>query len=252
MSRDFQWHRILFLALLTPFSAMAADTACTSPADSAKDVPEEPQEVASNARETVSRTNGMRAWLRRLEGRYTLEGYVDPCGSGNIKDQRQVTGKVDCIIVSVVPDVHCKFHVSWPAAGRLKDASSPGHVSNAVPAQFLFSIEHPMILVELPGRVMRIVSTNFFGDGANNLGIVLVQVDNMGVGEFASGVLVDDTFLSNEPCLDIPGDCRRITRFTVNPENTGIFMTLEVRIDRQRVMRQVFTMQRKPDVRKAQ
>jgi hypothetical protein len=241
---------ILVLALLLPMPTLAAGFTCAKPADSAPARRlEEPEEVASNARETVTSQKAMLAWLRRLVGRYTLDGYIDPCGNGNIEDQRAVTGKVDCIATSVTPDVHCKFNLSWPAAGRGNGASTPENVADIAPAQLLFSIEVPLVIRTPVGTL---IPPNFYGDGANHSGIVLVLVDTKDVGEYASGVLVNDTFLSTEPCMDIPGDCHRIARVTVEPERTGIFMTVEVRIDHQRATRQVFTLHRKPDVRKTE
>jgi hypothetical protein len=241
---------MLVLALLLPMPTLAAGFTCAKPADSAPERrTEEPEEVASNARETVTSQKVMQAWLRQLVGRYTLDGYIDPCGNGNIKDQRAVTGRVDCIATSVTPDVHCKFNLNWPAAAGGSGAATPDNVAGMAPAQLLFSMEVPMVIHTPMGTL---VPPNFYGDGANHSGIVLVQVDNRDVGEYASGVLVNETFLSTEPCMDMPGDCHRITRVTDKPERDEIFMTVEVRTDSQRVTRQVFTLHRKPDVRKTE
>jgi hypothetical protein len=241
---------VLVLALLLPMSTLAAGLTCAKPADSTLERRlEEPEEVASNASETVTSQKAMLAWLRRLVGRYTLDGYIDPCGSGYIREQRAVTGKADCIATSVTPDVHCKFNLSWPAAGKGSGATTPDNVSDIAPAQLLFSIEVPLVIKTPFGTL---IPPNYYGDGANHSGIVLVQVDNKDVGEYASGVLVNDTFLSTEPCMDKPGDCHRITRVTIKSEPGEIFMTVEVRTDGQRVTRQVFTLHRKPDLRKTE
>lgn len=197
----------------------------------------ETDEVPENARETVSSPKGMQAWLKRLVGRYTYTGYVDVCGKGNAKDQRSVKGRADCVATSAAPDVHCRVNASWPAERGDHGKSVLGGVSNLAPAQYLFSIESPH-----PERFVE-------GEGANFWGIVFVQVDQDDRGEWASGVLVGDTFLSTEPCADLSRDCRKITRITAKPDSNEISMTVEVRINRQRVLRQAFVLHRQVNSR---
>jgi hypothetical protein len=232
---------ILVLVLLVPVPVLAAGFTCAPAAESGrKGGQNETEEVASNARETVSSPLEMLAWLKRLPGRYTYDGYVDLCGKGNPADRRSVKGKADCIAVSAAPDVHCAVNVNWPAAMTESGTPVLGGVSSLAPAQLLFSIEFP----SGPGAIY------VRGEGANHWGIVMVQVDNKDKGEWASGVLVGDTFLSTEPCVDIPGNCRKITRITALPDSREISMTVEVTMDRQRVLRQDFLLRRDPNVRK--
>lgn len=233
---------ILFLAMLAPLPALAAGFTCAPPAESRQESgTDEPEEVSATASETVSSPKAMQAWLRRLAGRYTYDGYVDLCGKGNSADRRPVKGKADCIVVSPGSDVHCNVSVTWPAATRDNGTPVLGGVSNLAPAQLLFSIEYPITI----GRRLYVR-----GEGANHWGIVVVQVDNKGRGEWASGLLVGDTFLATEPCVDIPGDCHKITRITVLPDSVDISMTVELIMDRQRILRQVFQLKREPNVRK--
>jgi hypothetical protein len=240
----------LTLTLMLSGPLFAADFTCAPRAESVlAGEQDEAEEVSSSARETVSSPKLMQAWLRRLSGRYTYEGYVDLCGKGNPADRRPVKGRADCIAVSAAPDVHCAVNVTWPAARRADGAPVLGGVSNLAPAQYLFSIEYPKFPTP-PVPTLRIPYVR--GEGANHWGIVAVQVDNMGNGEWASGVLVGDTFLSTEPCVDIQGDCRKVTRITAKPGANEISMTVEVTIARQRVLRQAFLLHREPDVRKGQ
>jgi hypothetical protein len=243
MTFDAMRRLIFVLALLLPVPVFAAGFTCAPAAEYAKEgALDETDEVAGNARETVSSPRQMQAWLKRLPGRYTYEGYVDMCGNGNAADRRPVKGKADCIAVSAAADVHCTVNVNWPPARKENGAPVRGGVSNLAPAQFLFSIEMPNDPYDPPFVYIR-------GEGANHWGIVFVQVDNNGMGEWASGVLVGDTFLSREPCVDIPGDCHKTTRITALPDSQEIFMSVEVTIDRQRVLRQAFTLEREPDLR---
>jgi hypothetical protein len=227
-------------ALLLPAPLLAANLSCAKP-DDAGSRADEPEEVSRNARETVSSPKGMQAWLRRLVGQYTIGGYVDLCGKGNLGDRRTVTGEADCIATSAAPDVHCKVNISWPAASGDNGVSVLGSVSNLAPAQFLFSIEIPS-----PGIPM------YRGTGINGWGVLLEQVDNKGIGEFASGVLVGETFLATEPCVDLPGNCWKITRITAMPDSDEISMSVEIDIDRQRVSRRDFLLHRRLNGRKAE
>jgi hypothetical protein len=233
---------VLTLTLMLAGPLFAAGFTCAPKAESVlAGEQDEAEEVSSSARETVSSPKLMQAWLRRLPGRYTYDGYVDLCGKGNPAGRRPVKGRADCIAVSAAPDVHCSVNVTWPAARKEDGTPVLGGVTNLAPAQLLFSIEIPSPVIPI-----------YRGAGMNGWGVVLEQVDNKGIGDFASGILVGDTFLATEPCVDMKGNCRKITRITAKPDDSEISMTVEVAMDRQRVLRQVFLMRRQPDVRKGQ
>lgn len=237
----------LALALMLSGPVLAAGFACAPAAVSLQEGGQaETEEVSSNARETVSSPKAMQSWLRRLVGRYTTDGYVDLCGKGAPADRRSVKGKVECVEVSAGPDVHCTANVTWPEATKENGVPVLGGVSNLAPAQYLFSIEYPITQLSKKRNALSVR-----GEGANHWGIVAVLVDNKGAGEWASGVLVGDTFLSTELCADIPGACRKITRITALPDSQEISISVEVRVDRKRVLRQVFLLHREPNVRRS-
>jgi hypothetical protein len=228
----------LTLALMLCGPVLAAGLTCAKPADSSEvSRTDEPEEAVSLKDHTLSGKD-MQAWLRQLVGQFTYQGYVDLCGKGNPADQRPVTGRADCIAAGLTPNVHCLVNVSWPAATKVDGSRLLGGVSNLSPAEFVFSIEIPRPLM-------------FRGKAANGWGLVFLQLDNRGNAQWASGVLVGDTFIATEPCTDMPGDCRRKTKITVRPDS-NISMVVDTHIDRKRVLRQAFQLQRKPNARPAE
>lgn len=240
MTRDlprFLRRMIVVLMLLAPVPVLAAGFACAEPTDSDKtEKVDDADEVRIAIREGTQSAKEMQAWLKLLVGQYNVEGYVDLCGKGIAQDQRPVSGKVDCIASGSAPDVHCAVNVRWPAESAAKGASLPGGVSNLAPAEFVFSIERPTFL-------------NFKGVGVNGWGLALLQLDNRGIAEWNSGVLVGNAFIAGESCGATLEECHRITRITVNPGN-GISMLVDVHRDRQPVLRQSFQLRREPALRR--
>jgi hypothetical protein len=230
---------LLLLALTLSGPVLAAGFTCAKPGSGERNTRDEPQEAVSRNREATLSGKGMQAWLKSLVGQYTYDGYVDLCGKGNAKDQRPVTGKADCIATGVTPNVHCKVNVSWPAATREDGTPVLGGVPNLARAEYVFSMEIPP---RGPLGAFRV------GKAANGWGLVFVQLDSGGNAEWASGVLYGDTFVARELCVDIPGNCHKTTRITVMPHG-DIFMQAHITLDRERVLRQVFTLHRQPDAR---
>jgi hypothetical protein len=204
---------VLALALMLSGPVLAAGFTCAPATETDNRAAlDELEEVVITGEESETDTKDLQAWLQLLVGRFTYEGYVDLCGKGNSKDQRAVTGSSDCIGSGSTPNVHCTVNVRWPAARGENGAPVLGGSSSLLPALVMFT-----------------------------------QVDNKGVTEWASGMLVGDTFMSREPCVGIPGDCRKTTRVTARPGSNEISMLIDVRIDDERVLRQVFLLHR--DVR---
>lgn len=219
----------LVLALMLSGPVFAAGFTCAPPADSGKkSALDELEEVVVTGEQVETDTKDLQAWLRLLVGKYTYEGYVDLCGKGNARDQRAVTGNSDCVGVGDTPNVHCTLNVRWPAARGENGAPVRGGVSNLLPASVIYSLENRYI----PEMQL------------NRWGLMFVQVDSKGVAEWASGTLVGDTFTSREPCVDIPGDCRKITRITARPGSNEITMLADIRINDERVLRQGFLLHR--------
>lgn len=228
------WRVILSLALLTSGPVLAAGFTCATPAGSGdKEGLDEPDEAVVRGLEATLSGKDMQAWLKQLVGRYTHEGYVDLCGNGHAEDRRPVTGRADCIAAGLMPNVHCRVNATWTPAYKENGAPVLGGVSNLAPAEYVFSMEIP-------------TSAFNVGKAANGWGLVFVQLDNKGNGEWASGVLVGDTFIAREPCVDISGNCHKKTRITAKPDG-DISMQTEIVIDRKRVLRQSFLLRRKPD-----
>jgi hypothetical protein len=231
---------IIVLVLLVPVPVLAAGFTCAGPTDSGKKgMLDDPKEVVVRVGDATLSGKDMQAWLRLLVGQYTYDGYVDLCGKGNTKDQRPVTGKADCIASGSTPNIHCRVNVNWPPATKENGAPVLGGVSNLAPAEFVFSIETPR-------------PPDFVGKAANGWGLVLVQLDNSGNAEWASGVLVGNTFIARDLCVDIPGDCHKTTRVTVKPDSNEISMLVDIDINSQRVLHQSFLLHRKPKARQGE
>jgi hypothetical protein len=180
----------------------------------------------------VTDLKALREWLVLLAGRYSFSGYVDLCGQGHATDQRPVTGSADCILSGPIPDVHCKVDADWPETRAEDGAPVLGGVSGLRQAQLVYSLEN---------SGMRAIQVRGWG-------IQFVQVDNKGKTDWASGVLVGDTFTAGELCVGIPGSCQKITRITARPGSNEISMLIEIQIDHQPVMRQAFLLHRRPNL----
>jgi hypothetical protein len=220
---------LLALALLLPGPVLAAGFTCAPPPDSGKkDSLDELEEVVITAEQVETDTKDLQAWLRLLVGKYTYEGYVDLCGAGNAQDLRLVTGNSDCIKTGDTPNVQCTVNVRWPTTRGENGAPVLGGSSTLLPAFVIYTLENR----HNPEKQL------------NQWGLMFTQVDNKGVAEWASGTLVGDTFTSKEPCVDILGNCQRVTRITAKPDSDEIAMLVDVRIDDRRVLRQTFLLHR--------
>lgn len=208
---------------------LAAGFKCEKPAEPVKkQALDELQEVVVTGEKATTRTRALKEWLKLLVGKYTYEGYVDLCGQDNPKDLRSVTGNADCVASGENPNVHCTVNVRWPAARGENGAPVLGGVSSLLPAFAIYSLENRY----LPDKQ------------AYQLGLMFTQVDNKGVAEWASGTLMGDTFTSSEPCVGIPGDCRKITKITASPESDEIYSLVDIQVDSRRVLRQSFVLHR--------
>jgi hypothetical protein len=219
---------MLALALMLSGPALAGFK-CEQPAESVKqDTLDELDEVVVSGEKVTTRTKAFKEWLKLLVGKYTYEGDIDLCGHGNAKDLRPVTGEADCTAVGENPNVHCTINVRWPETTGENGEPVLGGVSSLHPAYVIYSLENRY----LPDKQ------------AYQLGLMFAQVDNKGVAEWASGMLVGDTFSSSEPCVGIPGACRKITRITASPESKEIYTLVDVQVDNRRVLRQSFVLRR--------
>jgi hypothetical protein len=226
---------VLALALTLSCPAFAAGFQCAKPAEAGtKGVIQELDEVVVTGEKIKTRSRDLREWLKLLVGKYTYEGYVDLCGQENARDLRPVTGTAACVASGENPNVHCTVNVRWPAARGENGAPVLGGVSSLAPAFAIYSLEN---------RYQPEKHTY-------QLGLVFTQVDNKGIAEWASGTLVGDTFTSNEPCVGIPGACRKVTKITARPKSKQITTQVDVEIDNRRVLHQSFVLNRELSVGK--
>lgn len=218
------------LAAPAPSAAVpVAGLTCIQPAEPGrKDKKTVPKVDAVDGSLAVSDLRALRQWLVLLAGQYSYEGHVDLCGKGHPSDQRPVTGKADCILSGPIPDVHCKVDAGWPETRAESGVPVLGGVSSLRQAQFVFSLEN----------------SGTRGIQVSGWGVQFVQVDNEGKADWASGVLIGDTFIAGELCAGIPGNCQEITRITARPGSNEISMLIEIQIDQQPVMRQAFLLRR--------
>lgn len=228
---------IFLLALLLPGPMLAAGFACTQPATRDTSLPAPSQlteldEVTITPGKSTTRSRDLSAWLKRLEGQYRYEGYVDLCGNGNAADQRPVTGKADCLGLyhsddyefQPPPDepltsLYCVVDVRWPPVRGENGVPVLGGESNLSPAVINFGV-----VPDLPG-------------------IQFMQIDSKGMATHAEGKLVDDTLTTRESC-GMPGFCQKVTRITAVPDSDDIAMLVDIEIDSHRVLRQAFLLHR--------
>jgi hypothetical protein len=232
---------LLFAVALMPASVLAAKApsaplpvaglTCSQPVEPDKKSKQiVPKVDAIDGTQATTDIKALRTWLLLLAGQYRVEGRVDLCGQGHAADQRPVTGSADCMTSGPIPDVHCKVDVGWPETRAENGTPVLGGVSSLRQAQFVYSLENS--------------STR--GIQVGGWGLLYVQVDNKGKTDWASGVLMGDTFTAGELCVGIPGNCQKITRITAKPGSNEISMLNEIQIDRRPVMRQVFLLHREP------
>jgi len=230
-------HRlILFLALLLPAPLFAAESACAPPPPEKHSDLQELPEVVVVPKETESYLGDLRAWLKRLVGEYTYDGYVDICGNGNPADQRPVTGRADCVAISSAPTIQCTVNMRWPLAVQQKGQAVPDSAYSVVTAHVIYGVENRF----MPEQKM------------NRWGLMSMQVDSKGTAEWASGTLTGDTFVSKEPCVGMPGDCYKSMRITAEPNASEVIMLVDTEVGQQRVMRQGLVLHRESKSRQVE
>lgn len=221
--------RILPLVLLLPGSALAAGFTCTPSATQSTAPPitdqlAELEEVVVRPGGFTSRTRDLGAWLKRLEGQFSYEGYVDLCGNGKAADQRPVTGEADCVSLyngtsEARRSLYCVVNVHWPLVRADNGAHVMGGESHLSPAVVTYGV-----VPDLPG-------------------IQFMQIDSKGIATHVLGKLTGDTLIATESC-GLPGSCRKVTRITARPESQEIAMLIDVEIESRRVLRHVFLLHR--------
>lgn len=228
---------LLVLALLLPAPSLAAGFACSAPAATdfsphARSNPAELDEVIIKPGRSTTRTRDLSDWLKRLEGQYRYDGYVDPCGNGNAVDQLPVTGRADCVsLYQFAPyppnpklrSLYCSLNVHWPPVRGENGAPVMGGESDLAPAVAVYGV-----VPQLPG-------------------IQFMQIDSKGLVSQGRGKLVGDMLTTIESC-GMSGTCRKITQITARKGSKEIAMMVDVEIDSRRVLRNAFLLHRVSNV----
>lgn len=222
------------LFLWLPGTLFCAEFACAPGATvSAPAVTEEDFEVLAevtvSGAKPVTRAKDLSSWLKRLEGQYEIEGYVDLCGDGRSADLRIATGKADCasLFERQVPMSHglyCQVDVRWPLAQGRNGMPVSGGESHLSPAVVVYGLAP-----DLPG-------------------IQFMQIDNQGLAAHAKGEVVGDTLTTRESC-DLADSCRKVTRLAARADSPSIVMLVDYEVNARRVLRQAFLLHRVTDIK---
>lgn len=225
---------VITTAIMLTGTTLAADATCEHSANSGgKQAPDELAEIIVVGETLKTGTKDLQAWLRRLVGRFNFKGHVDLCGSREASDLRPVTGSASCIGAGSTPSVFCSINVDWAETTTSGGESLPSAASRLRPALVVYTLENRYI----PDKRI------------HRPGLVFTQVDNQGVAEWASGILAGDTFISMEPCVEIPGACEKVTRITARPDSNEISMHLVIRVDGRSVQSHSLVLHREANAR---
>lgn len=218
------WAIALVLALPGPVlaaSAPAGPPGTAPPAvDADPDRDEELDEIVVTGAKRVRKPEALIAWLRRLVGQYTYEGYVDVRSDGAPSGRQPVKGVGDCVGFGPAPGVQCVLKVIWPEVHGPEGKEVPGGVSSLAPAMILYGLD------------------------PDYLGIRYMQLDNKGLADSGQGYLRGDTLTTKAPCVDIPGNCTRTTQIDAQGDGKVIRMQIDIEKDEQRLVRFMFVQHR--------
>ncbi len=159
-------------------------------------------------------------WLRRLVGRFAYEGYVELQTDDARPVRQPVTGYADCVGFGPAPGVQCDMRITWPELRGPNGEELVGGVSSLAPAMTLFGLE------------------------VNYLAIRYLQLDSRGLANGGWGYLQGDTVTTREPCVDIPGNCRRITHISARADGKLIQTQVDIEVDGKRLVRFMFVQRR--------
>lgn len=159
--------------------------------------------MVSGVRPSRSATH-IASWLRRLPGRFTVDGHVDLGGKGNPRDRLPVRGVVDCEGFGYMPAVSCDLNIDWPASQGQGAEEIPGGVSTLAPA-----------ILQLAFEVDRIA-------------LRYMMVDSQGTAEAGRDYLRGNTFSATSDCIGIPRSCKRVMRVNARPDGQLVQMQIDI------------------------
>jgi hypothetical protein len=204
--------RVIAVALAFPVMA--------SLAAAAEEQTEVLDEVVVSGERPSRSTTGIASWLRRLLGRFTVEGYVEVGAEGKPGDRLSVRGVADCAEFGYMPAVSCDLHINWPAAKGQGGEEIPGGVSTLAPAMILYAFE------------------------VDRIALRYMLVDSKGTAEVGSDYLRGNTFSVTSDCIGIPGDCKRVMRVNARPDGRLVQMQIDIIRDSRLALRYRFEMNR--------
>jgi hypothetical protein len=162
-------------------------------------------------------------WLARLVGEFDIDGNVDLRAQGRPEDLRNVTGRAYCVGFGHGPGVQCDLRVLWPETKGQDGEDIPGGVSTLNPAVMLLGFE-PV----LPG-------------------ISYILVDSDGNADTAvGGMATADIMRSRSRCVDIAGNCERVTQITASPDLQSVELRIDLKIEHETAVQFTFVMRRVP------
>lgn len=182
---------------------------------------EELEEIFVTGARVARNERALLNWLKRLVGQYSYEGYVELGGEGAPPGRRMAHGGGKCIAVGVA--VVCEARVLWPDIKAEDGSELAGGVSTLSPATTMYGVD---------GRIRAIRS---------------MQVDGLGLANGGPGELHGDTLITTTACVDIPGDCKRVSRVSAQPDGKLIRIEIETLRDAIRIVHYVFQLQRLAD-----
>lgn len=213
--------RVLLAATLLVLGTAAAGAAGKNPRDANID-------VSYLIPEPVTQTGQIAAWLRRLAGRYRVEGAVSMPARGTFEPLR---GNGDCAVVGTGAGMHCIFDIAWQDIFDISLGGSdagvfnlPGGVAWLSPAMMLIGLD--------PGKQ----------------GLSFLVVDHKGLPEAGWGSIAGDRatlragcvnapnlFLSMRPSATYegrrPDTCERITRIDARAGSSLVNMLIDIEIN---------------------
>jgi hypothetical protein len=221
---------LLALLLLLPVVVMsAAPTPTPTPTRPNRGAPDQELDevLVTGQRARVKRVRdpkGLAAWLNRLRGDFTYEGEVELGGEDAPGDRQAASGVGRCSAYG--PAVNCMVQVTWTEMRGSNGEDLPGGVSTLTPAVSIYAVD------------------------LNFLAIQSLQVDSRGRADSGLGYLAGDTLTTITPCVELPGDCRRISRIEAQSDGKLIRMQIDIEQDEQRVVRYSFVLRRQESARR--
>jgi hypothetical protein len=208
--------------------------------------PRAEHKVSSEAFVPVTEPAAMAEWLKRLAGRYTVDGMVHVVQQGDCGTLppdpavesppappeppcQPIKGKADCIGIGTGPGVQCILNAMWLDIfntdfenGTMTDL--PGGVSYLDPSMILFGLD--------PGRA----AVNY------------MLVDSKGLPEGTIGSIVGHKATFATQCVNIGPTCERVFRVEAREDSSLIYLSIDIRdsVTRDPITNIVMTLRRAP------